>query len=114
MKKYALLFIVCVIGNVCMAPLFAQRDTLSILPKPVSVSLQKGYFSFNPRTATIAADQKCADIASFLASVFHHKYGYDLKNNSVNVLRSSVNTKAEIHCVLIKRRMYLLAMKGMI
>ena len=54
MRKYILLFIAWVIGNNCMAQLSAQKDTLSILPKPVSVSLQKGYFVFNPRRQLIA------------------------------------------------------------
>ncbi len=91
-----LLLVAWIIWNNCTAQISVPNYALSILPKPVSVSLQQGYFLFNPRTAIISADTKSAGIASFLSDLFHHKYGYDLKNKSENVLRSSVNAKAEI------------------
>src|SRR6185437_12416920 len=73
-----------------------EQDSISIIPQPVSVSLQKGHFSLNPQSAVIASDKASSDIASFLSELFHQYYGFSLKGNGASMLTSSINTKANI------------------
>ena len=69
MRQYILLFIAWVVCNNCMAQLPDQKDAVSILPKPISVSLQKGYFALNPAATVITADKRAAEIATFLSDL---------------------------------------------
>ncbi len=103
MRKYILLFIAWVICNNCMAQLRDQNDAVSILPKPVSVSFQKGYFAINPAATAITADKKAAELAAFLSDLLHQHYGYALTYNERNVLSSSINTKAGIELIIYKK-----------
>jgi hexosaminidase len=79
---------------------FAQspggKDTISIIPQPVSVFLQKGYFLLKPQMVVISADKNAADVADFLSELIHHNYGYSYNSSQGNVLSSSINTKAGI------------------
>lgn len=75
----------------------SSGDTeISIIPQPVSVLLQKGYFILNPGKTVISADKNSSDIASFLSNLLHDYYGSLVTFKPVSILTSSFNTKANI------------------
>lgn len=80
-----------------------EKDSLSIIPQPVSVSLQKGYFLLKPQAATISADKNAADVAVFLSNLLHQVYGYSLKNDSRQMLTSSITNKVDIELRINKK-----------
>lgn len=97
MKKLILFLVISTIYCNAFAQSPGGKDTISIIPQPVSVSLQKGYFLLKPETAVISADKNAADEADFLSELLHHTYGYSYSINQGKVLlSSSINTKAEI------------------
>jgi hexosaminidase len=82
MKK---IILVCLATVTFYKPGFGQVQNnppgISIIPQPVSVSVQKGYFLLKPETAIISADKSAADVASFLSELLHENYGFPVKNN---------------------------------
>jgi hexosaminidase len=96
MKKLILFLIISIIYCNVFAQSPGGKDTISIIPQPVSVFLQKGYFLLKPQTVAISADKNAADVADFLSELIHHNYGYSYNSSQGNVLSSSINTKAGI------------------
>ena len=64
-----------------------NQPDISIIPQPVSVSLQKGYFLLKPQAAAILADKNAADVAAFLSELPHEDYGFPIKNNERKCFR---------------------------
>ncbi|HET7117115.1 MAG TPA: family 20 glycosylhydrolase [Hanamia sp.] len=58
-----------------------KKDSLSIIPQPVSVSLEKGYFLLKPDVAVISSDKSASDVASFLSELLYHSYDFHVKQN---------------------------------
>ena len=56
-------------------------DSVFIIPRPVSFTLQKGYFILKPETAIISAGKNATDVSSFLSELLHENYGFSIKNN---------------------------------
>lgn len=104
MKK---IILVCLATVTFYKPGFGQVQNnlpdISIIPQPVSVSLQKSYFLLKPQTAIISADKYAADVADFLSNLLHQIYGYSLKNESRHLLTSSISTKADIELRINKK-----------
>ncbi|MBS1738755.1 MAG: family 20 glycosylhydrolase [Bacteroidetes bacterium] len=75
---------------------------ISVIPQPVSVSTQNGYYLLTPQAAGISADKNAADVADFLSCLLHHNYGYFLSGQSGKAFSSSVNTKAGIELKINK------------
>ena len=96
MKKLILFLVISIIYCNVFAQSPGDKDTISIIPQPVSVFLQKGYFLLKPQTVAISADKNAADVADFLSELIHHNYGYSYNSSQGNVLSSSINTKAGI------------------
>lgn len=102
MKKliaYFLTTIICYYGH---AQSVMDSAIISVLPQPVSVSTQNGYYLLTPQAAGISADKNAADVADFLSCLLHHNYGYFLSGQSGKAFSSSVNTKAGIELKINK------------
>ena len=56
-------------------------DSVFIIPRPVSFTLQKGYFILKPETVIISAGKNATDVSSFLSELLHENYGFSIKNN---------------------------------
>lgn len=85
-----------------------EKDSISIIPQPVSVSLQEGYFSFKPGGVVISSDNSSSDIASFLSELLYHlsellyhSYGFHVKQNGAKTpsaraaIELKINKKAD-------------------
>jgi len=78
-----------------------EQGSLSIIPQPVSVSLQKGYFLLKPDVMVISSDQNASDVASFLSELLYHSYSFPVKQSDKKVSSSqtsivlSINKKAD-------------------
>lgn len=94
MKKIIFILFICMAHRHGYAQTVKENQTVSIIPQPVSLSIQKGTFIFNPESATISADKEAADVASFFSELIRN--GYAPKSKGGKVLRSSANTKANI------------------
>jgi len=82
MKKLILPFFISIIYCNSYSQSFDGNDGISIIPQPVSVSLQKGYFPLRPGVSVISSGYGSSDIASFLSELLYHSYGFHVKQNS--------------------------------
>lgn len=82
MKKlflFLFIFVLCCRGY---GQTLASRDSISIIPQPVSVILQKGHFSLSPETAIISADKNTSDIKAFLSELIFQTCGFAVKEKN--------------------------------
>ena len=79
----------------------SANSTVSIIPKPVSFSLQKGSFKFYPGSVIISADKESAEVASFFSQLIRNGHAYKIKAGKV--LQSSANSKANIELSINKK-----------
>ncbi len=103
MKKLILFLFISIICSNDYAQSVNRKDSISIIPQPVSVSLQKSYFLLKPQTAIILADKNAANVANFLSNLLHQVYGYSLKNDSRQMSTSSVSSKVDIELGINKK-----------
>ena len=103
MKKFIVYLFLSIIYCNSYSQSFDGKDSISIIPQPVSVSLQKGYFLLKPQTAIISADKTGADVADFLSNLLHQVDGYSLKNDSRQMLTSSISSKVDIELRINKK-----------
>jgi len=96
MKKFFTYLFISFIYCNGYSQLVPVKNDISIIPQPVSLVLQKGYLSLNPKRAVISCDKESSEVASFLSETFHNYYGYFLKNNTGSAFSSSINTKADV------------------
>ncbi|HEY5393614.1 MAG TPA: glycoside hydrolase family 20 zincin-like fold domain-containing protein, partial [Hanamia sp.] len=80
MKKIFLSFLICISYCNIFSQSMGEKDVISIIPQPVSLTIQKGNFLLKPETAIISADKSAADVASFLSELLHENYGFSVKN----------------------------------
>ena len=80
-----------------------EPEKISIIPQPVSISLQKGAFLLTPKMVKISADENAADVADFLSGLLRHNYGYSLSGQSGKAFSSSVNTRSGIELKINKK-----------
>jgi hexosaminidase len=95
MKKLIFYFLACLVCSNGYSQ-STNDSEVSIIPQPVSVSLQKGDFTLTPGKSVISADKNSSDVASFLSQLFHEYYGFPIDQKSGSAKVSSVNTKANI------------------
>ena len=103
MKKFIVYLFLSIIYCNSYSQSFDGKDSISIIPQPVSVSLQKGYFLLTSQTAIISADKTGADVADFLSNLLHQVDGYSLKNDSRQMLTSSISSKVDIELRIKKK-----------
>lgn len=93
MKRLILFLFISLIYCNGYTQLSNEQDKISIIPQPVSVSLQKGYFLLKPDVAIIPLDNNSSEPVSFLSELFYHSYGFRVKQNGI---KSSSSAKAGI------------------
>ncbi len=95
MKKLVLFLFISVIYCDAYSQSAGEKNSISIIPQPVSVSLQKGSFSLSKETAIIAADKNSAEITSFLSELIDHSYGFParLKNGKSSSAKNSITLR---------------------
>ena len=95
MKKLVLFLFISVIYCDAYSQSAGEKNSISIIPQPVSVSLQKGSFSLSKETAIIALDKNSAEIASFLSELLDHSYGFParLKNGKSSSAKNSITLR---------------------
>ena len=103
MKKLILFLLAIILYCAGYTQPVNEQNNISIIPQPVSVSLQKGYFLLTPQTTVISADKNAGEVANFLSELLHHNYGYSIGGKPGKVLSSSVNTKAGIELNINKK-----------
>jgi hexosaminidase len=78
MKKYILVFLI----TLAVLPVTAQQNTVyakvHIVPEPVSVQVNEGYFHLNNHTRIIATAKQTADIAAMLKRMLDAPTGFHL------------------------------------
>ena len=95
-KNLIILFFLQFFYGIGSAQNSKKENPFHIIPKPVSVSLEKGEFLIKPQTVVISANKNAADVANFLSELLHRNFGYSLSSNAGNMLSSSVNVKGDI------------------
>ncbi|MDQ2721431.1 MAG: family 20 glycosylhydrolase [Bacteroidota bacterium] len=95
MRKLIFYFLACLVCSNGYSQSTNDRE-ISIIPQPVSVSLQKGYFILSPGKTVISADKNSSDVASFLSQLLHEYYGFHIGPKSGSASVSTENTKANI------------------
>jgi hexosaminidase len=74
-KSLLVLFLLQFFLCISFAQNFKKKHPFHIIPKPVSVSLEKGAFVLNGQTSVIA-DSKSADMAFLLAQMLNESFGF--------------------------------------
>lgn len=82
MKILIILFVAFCLNGYGYSQTNRTNDPVSIIPEPVSLTIQKGYFLLKPEPAIISADKSAADVASFLSELLHENYGFSVKNTT--------------------------------
>jgi hexosaminidase len=95
MRKLIFYFLACLVFSNGYSQSTIDRE-ISIIPQPVSVSLQTGYFILSPGKTVISADKNSSDVASFLSQLLHEYYGFPIGPKSGSASVSSINTKTNI------------------
>jgi hexosaminidase len=101
MKKLIICFFISIIYCNGYTQSFGGNDSISIIPEPVSISAQKGYFSLKPDMEIISSGDNSADLASFLSELLYHSYGFKVKQNGEKATSAktgivlSINKKAD-------------------
>jgi hypothetical protein len=95
MRKLIFYFLACLVFSNGYSQSKDGKE-ISIIPQPVSVSLQKGYFILSPVKIVISADKNSSDVAAFLSQLLHEYYGFPIGSKSGSAAVSPVNTRANI------------------
>lgn len=78
MKKFTLILVlVAMIMASCSNPSF-KEEQISIIPKPVSFTLNESSFRFSDSTPVIVKDKKATKAARYLVNMFSKAAGFDL------------------------------------
>ena len=94
MIKLIILFVSAIIYSNSFAQSGFNKDSLSLLPEPVSVSLEKGNFLLNLQTVAIVADKESAEVTKIFTEILQ-QYS-DNKKNAVKISNSVTNIRAGI------------------
>ncbi len=94
MIKLIILFVSAIIYSNSFAQSGFNKDSLSLLPEPVSVSLEKGNFLLNLQTVAIVADKESAEVTKIFTEILQ-QYS-DNKKNAVKISNSATNIRAGI------------------
>lgn len=95
MKKLILLWLLWTVGYNCYAQSSNRNNNVHLIPEPVSITMQRGYFSLNLNT-NIAADIKSAETAGFLAGLLQDNYGLKIQSKTNKNSTPNINAKAGI------------------
>ncbi|MEO6964164.1 MAG: family 20 glycosylhydrolase [Puia sp.] len=108
MRKF-ILFIICFLSAFdILAQGDISSDKLHIIPQPVSVTEEKGFFRLKSNTGIFATSQEAAESASFLASMLNKPTGYRLKSELTHVVRKDNSIMLRIN----QKRIGLLGNEG--
>ena len=83
MKKIILFLFTSIIYCNVYSQAFEGNEKISIIPQPVSVSMQKGYFLLDPQNAVISSDNYASDVASFLSELLYQSYDFHVKKSNI-------------------------------
>jgi hexosaminidase len=94
MKKIILFFCISII---CYSGYSQEKNRISIIPQPVSVSLQKGQFVLNDQTPIIADEEASSDIAPLLVVMLHQSFGFPVskRETASNEIILHINSKSD-------------------
>lgn len=95
MTRFILLWLLLAVGYNCYAQSSNRNINVHIIPEPVSIAMQPGYFSLTPG-AGIAADIKSAETAGFLADLLRDNYGLNVQSKANKKQASNIHAKAGI------------------
>ncbi len=69
---------------------FAQAEEINIIPKPISLSVEKGFFRINKATKIHVFDQSSKKIADLLNDTLQMKYGFKLTVTNKNYTSNAI------------------------
>jgi hexosaminidase len=94
MKKIILFFS---ISTIYYTGYSQDKNGISVIPQPVSVSLQKGQFVLNNQTYIIGENKASSDIASLLAVMLNQSFGFPVskKQTASNEIVLHINNRTD-------------------
>jgi hexosaminidase len=104
MKKI-LLFLISLISIIssCIAQNVPYDNVVHIVPEPVSVKVEQGYFQLNESTTIISTNEQTSDVANMMATLLNTPSGYHLTVNKgktgkqqKNVIILKLNTNTQL------------------
>ena len=102
MKMLILLFFTCIFSlGTCIAQNRPNDAAVHIVPEPVSVKMEQGYFQLNESTSIISINEQASDVANMMAALLNTPSGYHLavdkgktgKLENVIILKLNTNTQ---------------------
>jgi hexosaminidase len=101
-KKLIICLFVSIIYCNGYAQSYDSKDVISIIPQPVSVAAQKGYFLFKPQSVVISADASSREVAAFLSDLLLQYHTNAVSSNAGTVLSAKLNTRSDIELSINK------------
>jgi len=102
MKKILLFFLSSVfISSSCFTQNVPFDNAVHIVPEPVSLKVEQGYFQLNESTTIISTNEQASDVANMMAILLNTPSGYHLtvdkgktgKFKNVIILKLNINTQ---------------------